>query len=81
MVLTEAQQQEIARFRQEKIRIRNELRDVRHELRKNIERLEGWLKFVNIGMMPILIGIGGVVVGSYQMRRRKKGVRRSADTR
>jgi ABC-type uncharacterized transport system involved in gliding motility auxiliary subunit len=80
MVLTEAQQQEIARFRQEKIRIRNELRDVRHELRKNIENLEGWLKFVNIGMMPILIGVGGVVVGSYQLRRRKKGVRKSADT-
>lgn len=80
MVLTEAQQQEIARFREEKVRIRNELRDVRHELRKNIENLEGWLKFINIGMMPILIGIGGVVVGSYQMRRRKKGVRRSADT-
>jgi ABC-type uncharacterized transport system involved in gliding motility auxiliary subunit len=80
MVLTEAQQQEIARFRQEKVRIRNELRDVRHELRKNIENLEGWLKFINIGMIPILIGIGGLVVGSYQMRRRKKGVRRSADT-
>ena len=80
VVLSEAQQQEIARFRQEKIRIRNELRDVRHELRKNIENLEGWLKFANIGMMPILIGIGGVAVGAYQMRRRKKGVRKSADT-
>ncbi|MDX1486947.1 MAG: Gldg family protein [Acidiferrobacterales bacterium] len=80
MVLSEAQQQEIASFRQEKVRIRNELRDVRHELRKNIETLEGWLKFINIGMMPILIGIGGVVVGSYQIRRRKKGVRRSAHT-
>ncbi len=80
VVLSEAQQQEIARFRQEKIRIRNELRDVRHELRKNIENLEGWLKFANIGMMPILIGIGGVAVGAFQMRRRKKGVRKSADT-
>ncbi len=79
-VLSEAQHKEIERFRQEKIRIRKELRNVRHELRKNIERLEGWMKFINIGMMPVLIGIGGVVVGSYQVRRRKKGARASADT-
>ncbi len=81
VVLTEAQQQELTRFRQEKIRIRNELRDVRHELRKNIESLEGWMKFVNIGMMPILIGIGGVVVGSYNLRRRKKAVRDTAESK
>lgn len=81
VMLTEAQQQELTRFRQEKIRIRNELRDVRHELRKNIETLEGWMKFVNIGMMPILIGIGGVVVGSYNLRRRKKAVRDAADSK
>ena len=74
VILSEAQQQEIARFREEKIQIRKELRNVRHELRKNIESLEGWMKFVSIGMMPVLIGIGGIVVGSYQVRRRKRGV-------
>jgi gliding motility-associatede transport system auxiliary component len=81
VILTEAQQQELTRFRQEKIRIRDELRDVRHELRKNIESLEGWMKFVNIGMMPIFIGIGGVVVGSFNLRRRKKAVRNAAESK
>jgi ABC-type uncharacterized transport system involved in gliding motility auxiliary subunit len=80
-ILTEEQQQELTRFRQEKIRIRDELRHVRHELRKNIESLEGWMKFVNIGMMPIFIGIGGVVVGSYNLRRRKKAVRNASENK
>lgn len=80
VILSEAQQQEIARFRQEKIQIRKGLRNLRHELRKDIESLEGWMKFINIGMMPVLIGIGGLVVGSYQIRRRKKGVRTTANT-
>ncbi len=81
VVLTEAQQQELARFRQEKIRIRNDLRQVRRELRKNIEGLEDRLKFVNIGLMPLLIGIGGIGVGAYQLQRRKRGVRSTADRR
>ena len=80
-ILTQEQQQELTRFRQEKIRIRDDLRDVRHELRKNIESLEGWMKFVNIGMMPIFIGIGGVVVGSYNLRRRKKAARNAAENK
>jgi len=81
VVLTEAQQKEIDRFRQEKIRMRKQLREVRRELRKSIETLEGRLKFVNIGMMPVLIGIGGIVVGAYQVRRRRKGTRTTAETR
>ncbi|MFQ5995226.1 MAG: Gldg family protein [Acidiferrobacterales bacterium] len=79
-ILTEGQQHELTRFRQEKIRIRKDLRDVRHELRRNIEGLETRMKFVNIGMMPLLIGIGGILVGSYRIRLRKKGVRTTAKT-
>lgn len=71
VILNDAQKSEIEQFRSEKIRIRKELRGVRHELHKNIERLEGWTKFINIGLMPILIGLGGVLIGLYQAKRRK----------
>ncbi|MBT8421348.1 MAG: Gldg family protein [Gammaproteobacteria bacterium] len=71
LVLSEAQQQEIERFRKEKLRVRKELRDVRHKLRKNIERMENQLKFINIGLIPFLIGIGGIVVAGYRIRRKK----------
>lgn len=71
LVLSAAQQDEILKFRQEKLRIRKELREVRRQLRQSIETLEGRLKFANIGLVPILIGVGGLIVGLVQMRRRK----------
>lgn len=69
LILSNAQQREIVRFRQEKIRIRGELREVRRELRKDIERLGGWMKFINIGLVPLLIGIGGLVAAAWKLRR------------
>ncbi len=73
VILSSEQRQEIETFRREKVRIRKELRLVRHQLHKNIEQLESWTKFVNIGFMPLLIGVGGVLVGVQRMRRRRSG--------
>nr|VFK53004.1 MAG: ABC-type uncharacterized transport system involved in gliding motility, auxiliary component [Candidatus Kentron sp. TUN] len=72
LVLSMEQQREIERFRDEKLRVRKALRDVRHNLRKDIEGMEDWLKFVNIGLIPILIGIGGIIVAIYRSRRKLK---------
>ncbi|OQW94600.1 MAG: hypothetical protein BWK79_05375 [Beggiatoa sp. IS2] len=71
LVLSAEQQQEIANFRNEKIKIRKELRNVQHELQKNIENLESWMKFINIGLMPLLVGIGGITLSLYGQRRRR----------
>jgi len=59
LILSSAQQQEIAKFRQELLQVRKDLRGVQRELVKNIERLEGWVKFLNIGFVPLLIAVGG----------------------
>ena len=48
IILNEAQQREIEKFRSEKVRIRKDLRTVRHQLHKDIEGLASWMKFVNI---------------------------------
>ncbi len=72
LILSVEQQQEIARFRQEKIKIRKELRNVQHALQKDIERLETQMKFINIGLMPLLIGIGGLVLSIWRRRQRKR---------
>lgn len=71
LILSAEQEQEVARFRSEKVKIRKELRDVQHELNKNIERMEAWMKFLNIGVTPILVGLTGVLVGIYRARRRR----------
>ena len=70
-ILSDAQQDELTRFREERLAVRRELREVRRELRRSIESLEGWIKFVNIGLMPILIGLLGLAAGIWQLRRRR----------
>jgi len=70
-VLSAQQQKEVEKFTNEKLRIRKELREVRHQLHKDIERLESWTKFINIGLMPLLIGFGSLLVGLQRARRRR----------
>ena len=71
LILTDAQRDEMVRFRQERVRIGKDLREVRRQLRTDIEALESWLKFANIGLVPILIGLTGLVAGLLQLRRRR----------
>ncbi len=71
LMLNIQQQQEIVRFREEKIKIRKQLRNVQHALQKDIERLETEMMFFNIGLMPILIGMMGLWFGMSSRRRRK----------
>lgn len=70
VVLSDKDKQAIEKFRGEMVSTRRELRDVKLELRKDIDRLEGWLKFFNIAAVPLLIGIGGI---GWAMRRRRGG--------
>ena len=71
LILSPEQQQELVRFRQEKVAIRKDLRDVRHNLRREIDNLDTRLKFFNIVLIPILIGIAGLAAGAWRIYRRK----------
>ena len=68
-ILSEEQEQEIARFQEEKLKINKELKTVRRNLRAEIEQLGTTVKFVNIFLVPLLIGIGGII---YAITRRRK---------
>jgi hypothetical protein len=57
-------------FRQDLVQVRKELRSVQHELGKNIESVESWVKFINIGLVPVLIGIAGVWFSSSRLRKK-----------
>ncbi|MDH3694294.1 MAG: Gldg family protein [Gammaproteobacteria bacterium] len=70
LILSVEQQQEIERFREEKVRIRKDLRNVRHELQKDIERVASVTKFANIGLMPLIIGVGAILFSVFKLRRR-----------
>ena len=70
LLLTEEQAAEIEKFRLEQIRTRKELRAVQHELQKNIERLGTQLKFINIGLIPLIIALLALVAGIQRTRRK-----------
>jgi ABC-type uncharacterized transport system involved in gliding motility auxiliary subunit len=71
LVLTEKDRQEIEKFRGDLVATQRELRLVKRELRKDIDRLDGVLKFVNIAAVPLLIGLASV---GWAYRRRRTAV-------
>ena len=70
LILSKEQSAEIENFQIEQLKTRKELRAVQHELQKNIESLGTKLKFINIGLMPLMIMIAAIVTGLYRTRRR-----------
>ena len=62
--------EEIDRFRGEHLATRKELRSVQHELKKNIEKLGAQIRFINIGLIPLLITLLALMIGIYRANKR-----------
>ena len=69
VLVSESDRQAIEKFRADMLATRRELREVKRALREDIDRLDGWLKFTNIALVPLLIGVGGL--GWAAVRRRR----------
>jgi len=69
LLLSPEQRAAIDEFRAEQLRIRKQLRAVQHDLQKNIEALGTRLKFINIGLIPLLIGVLAIILGLYRVSR------------
>ena len=76
ILLSDKDRQTIEGFRGEMLEVRRELRGVQADLRRDIDRLDGWLKFFNIAAIPLLIGFGGIAVGLSRRRRQAPGSER-----
>lgn len=70
-VLSQAQQNEEDKFRQELLTTRKELRAVQHALQKDIKILEFRIKFYNIALLPIIILLVGLFYWVYILRLRR----------
>jgi ABC-2 type transport system permease protein len=66
--LSAEQQEELAQLRSEVLATRERLRSIERDFRRDIDGLEGWLKFINIFAGAILIG----AVGCFVWWRRRK---------
>jgi ABC-type uncharacterized transport system involved in gliding motility auxiliary subunit len=68
VVLSDKDKAAVEKFRAEMVSTRKELRDVKLALRQDIDKLDGWLKFLNIAALPLLIGVAGI---GWAVRRRR----------
>lgn len=72
VILSDEQRQAIRDFRQQQLDIRRQLRAVQRDLRRDIEGLEGRMRFANIGLIPILVGCLAVGLGLWRSRRHRR---------
>ena len=73
LMLTPEQEQELKNFTAEKARVRKELRETQRGLDVEINRLDDWLKVLNIAVAPLLVALGGALILSLRRRRRASG--------
>ncbi len=69
VILTPEQEQELERFRDQRVQIRKELRQVQRNLDQDIENLGNWLKAINIGLVPLVLSAASL--GLLLIRRRR----------
>ncbi len=71
--LSAEQTAEIVRARAEVLKTRKALREVQHSLRQDVDSLGAVLRFVNIGLMPLIVMLLALLLGRLrQMRRRSR---------
>ncbi len=73
-VLTPGDKAAIDKFRNEMVQVRRELRGVQRALRKDIDRLDGLLKFINIAAIPLLLGFAIILAAIVRTRRRARAL-------
>ncbi len=69
LTLSDAQSAELERFLETKLEIRKELRAVRYNLNRDVEQLEGLIKFLNIAGVPLLLVLGALIVSRARQRK------------
>jgi ABC-type uncharacterized transport system involved in gliding motility auxiliary subunit len=73
LMLTPEQEQELKRFTAEKAHVRKELRETQRGLDVEINRLDVWLKVLNIAVAPLAVALAGALILSLRRRRRAGG--------
>ena len=72
-ILTPEQQTEVENFRKKAIEAKRDLKEMRKNLRVESDSLQFWTKLVNIGAVPLLVVLTGILLAV--MRRRRQAAR------
>jgi len=68
-ILSPEQQKELANYQKTVTEANKDLRTTQKKLRKETDSLEFWTKVVNIGAMPVLVAVTGIVLAVYKRKR------------
>jgi ABC-type uncharacterized transport system involved in gliding motility auxiliary subunit len=71
VILTDKEQEAVEKFRGQMLDTRRQLRKVKLALRQNIDDLDGWLKFANIGFVPLMLGAAAIGLSWRRSRQRR----------
>lgn len=69
VIVSDKEREAIEGFKNQMLETRRELRQVKLALSQSIDSLDGWLKFANIALVPLLIAIGGIAWTLWRSRR------------
>ncbi len=72
--VTQAVETTATEITQEILTTRKQLRKVQLALREDIESLESGIRFANIALVPILVGLVAILLGGLRLRRRTQAV-------
>jgi ABC-type uncharacterized transport system involved in gliding motility auxiliary subunit len=68
-ILSPEQQKELENYQKAVADVNKDLKSVRKRLRKETDALEFWTKVVNIGAMPALVAVTGIVLAIVKRKR------------
>lgn len=74
-IMTAEQQAELDEFRKRAVETRKELKDLRRNLRVETDTLEFWTKVVNIGLIPLLVALAGLLLALLKRSRARAGAK------
>lgn len=70
LILSPEQQKDLDDYLKTAASVNKELKEVRKNLRKDTDALKFWTKVVNIGAMPVVVAVSGLVIAVAKPRRR-----------
>jgi ABC-type uncharacterized transport system involved in gliding motility auxiliary subunit len=68
-ILSPEQQKELENYQKTVADANRDLKKVRKDLRKDTDSLEFWTKVLNIGAMPAVVAVSGIVLAIYKRKR------------
>ncbi len=72
LIMSPEQKEAMERFRKKKVETRKKLKELRKELRDEIDSLKTGIKWANMGAVPFLVALSGVVLALIRRSRRER---------